>query len=191
MKKLFKIMIALVLMLTFTFTITACNDDSAGADGTNSKELTVADIFNNIEYIVVATGKTKKVSYEELSGSTTLDESKSSGIKIKAYASHKFEITKITAKYQSLYDNHTSSDGYTYAIYNTTSFKDANRIVRKEVDFENTSNYNKQHTIEITFKSGELVIEKNKGVGMWLSSSGETGTTYWTNIEIYGNVIEE
>lgn len=180
-----------MLTFTFTFTITACNDSTGAGGTTDSKELTVADVFNNIE-CSLENGKLKKVSYDELSNSTTIDDSKSSMMKIKFFASRKFQVEKITLKFKGswvnfkpIYDGYHATDkGYSCSLY-----KDIFKTEVKE-DQNRTCTDNKEYDITLNL-SEPFIVEKNKGFSLWLSSTSDNGSTYWTNIQIYGNVIEE
>lgn len=190
MKKYFKIIITLVLMLTFAFTITACkstnNDEDIDIDS-----LTTSDVFQKINIeLMNATFKTSSITYSQLSSSNGFDPDKCSSTQIYLYASYKFEVSKIKAKFQSSYTDHTVSDGYQLGVANGKYSIDTNPFVRNQtVRFNSSEDFNKQHSIEYTFSSGELVIEKGKILFLW-AAGGKDKYTTWSNVEIYGKVIK-
>lgn len=178
MKKLFKIMIALVLMLTFTFTITACNDEGKDVDPTT---LTVADVFQEVEIRNILEDKTEKLSYSEVEDKYF--SANRGSLRFKCYASYKFEVSKIVIKSQELSDDYTHGNYSLFMIY----YKDNSPVVEKKYNYTSENDFNIEHTTEFAFSSGELVIEKNKVIELDCSGSGATKFS----IQILGSVIAE
>ncbi|MGM9970868.1 MAG: hypothetical protein ACI35W_00480 [Anaeroplasmataceae bacterium] len=190
MKKYFKIIITLIIMFTFAFTITACkstnNDDDIDVDS-----ITTSDVFQKINITLMKAGmKTSSITYEQLSSSSGFDPDKCNSTQINLYASYKFEVSRIKAKFQSSYTDHTISDGYELSVANGKYSMHSNPFVRDQhVSFKSSEDFNKQHSIEYAFSSGELVIEKGKILFLWVAG-GKDGYTTWSNVEIYGKVIK-
>ena len=190
MRKLRKLLMVMVMMFTMMLSLASCSNssntgntgNSGGGNETDLSSLTSADVFKNIE------ADASKITYAQLSGSSAVNYNSSNMVKIKAFASYKFEVLKITAKFQSTYESHTTNDGYDVSVYDTASFETENEIKSVRYRFKNSEDYNRVHTIEIEFTSGELVLERNKGLALWLSAS-KSGYTIWSNIEIIGKVI--
>lgn len=183
MKKLFKIMIALVLMLTFTFTITACNDEGKDVDPAT---LTVADVFQEVEMSTL--NEKKNITYSQMTSKITINEG-DAFVRYKCIASYDFEISKIIIKAKSSYSEHIIGDKFWIQIFDNPNMGGSSpTVAEKKVKFETSSDFNKEHTIEFTFATGEFVISKNNMVGVSCACKDKTETY---SVEIVGKVIEE
>lgn len=188
MKQLKKILMAMVLMLTMAFTLASCNNEN----NVDPATITTAEVFEKIEMTAINDDvEEKNVSYAEMSSATSCDSKKSGVLRFKCSASYKFEVSKIVVKAQSSYTEHKTGDKFLVYIYDNSAmgFSDPS-IKNNTLTFQNDTDFNKQHTITITFTSGEFVVEKNGIVGI-ACSGGKHGYTSFTNIEIFGKVITE
>ena len=195
MRKLRKLLMVMVMMFTIMLSLASCSNSSntgnTGGNEVDLNSLTSADVFKNIEYTNLGIGmSTKKVSYAELSSSTNLDDSKSMLLKVVAFASYKFEVLKITAKFKSDYTNHTVGNKFSMRVYNSNDVIDEAKMLKELTKTcESKDDYNKEHYFEITFNSGEFLIDKNEAVGLKLGGS-KYGYANWYNIEIQCRVVE-
>lgn len=182
MKKIFKIMVALVLMLTFTFTITACNGEGKDADPTT---LTVADVFQDIEMSTLY--DKKEITYSQMNSATTIN-GDDVILKYKCIASYDFEVSKIIIKFKSSYTDYRVGDKINFQIFDNAEMKpDAPDVAEKALILESSADFNKEHTIEFTFTSDEFVVAKNKILGVYCWDHMGVSTI---SVNIQGRVIK-
>lgn len=196
MKKIKKILMIVVMMLTICVSLASCNDNNGDTPNTTDlSKLTAKDVFKEINVIAFKAGGAinmkKKVLYSELSSSTSVDPYNSRGLTIDLYASYKFEITKITLKAQSSWDNHLTSDKISAAICKSENVGKA--IKRGQALLNSKELFNIEHTITIEFETGELVVDKGDffRINTDCISAMDEDKMRYSNIEVFGKVVVE
>lgn len=196
MKKIKKILMIVVMMLTICVSLASCNNNNDDTPNTTDlSKLTAKDVFKEINVIAYKAGgginMKKKVLYSELSSSTSVDPNNSRGLTIDLYASYKFEVTKITLKAQSSWNNHLTSDKISASIRKSENV--AKAIKRGQALLNSKELFNIEHTITIEFETGELVVDKGdyfRIVTDCISAMDEDKMRY-SNIEVFGKVVVE
>ena len=196
MKKIKKILMIVVMMLTICVALTSCNDNNGDTPNTTDlSKLTAKDVFKEINVIAYKAGgginMKKKVLYSELSSSTSVDPNNSRGLTIDLYASYKFEVTKITLKAQSSWNNHLTSDKISASIRKSENV--AKAIKSGQALLNSKELFNIEHTITIEFETGELVVDKGDffRINTDCISAMDEDKMRYSNIEVFGKVVVE
>ena len=196
MKKIKKILMIVVMMLTICVSLTSCNNNNGDTPNTTDlSKLTAKDVFKEINVVAYKAGGAinmkKKVLYSELSSSTSVDPYNSRGLQIDLYASYKFEVTKITLKAQSSWDNHLTSDKIGASICKS---ENVGKAIKRGVALLNSKElFNIEHTITIEFETGELVVDKGDffRINTDCNSAMDEDKMRYSNIEVFGKVVVE